>query len=288
MPMRGGSKTYQSSAKITGTQTTADGSLFFAENVVSVSGTTVRELHFALGPTTDTTNSLDNVTRVTVKAGSTPFIDATPAQIAAYLSYIGKKAEWEFENPGGTGPESNHLQNFVIPLHGGRGWSAPPGANLSITITKNATMGTTTAPTLQLHEGLNQVEGSQGYMSFLSSKYVIGASNNIYSINVSNPGILMGIAIPTPLNLTLLRLYDTSGLVAEFTEPRTLVYSQELYQGNQISSIGAASNPVTFWKCPIERQVVAGVTRIDVGTNSSWTDQEWGFLTYFPSPSAGK
>jgi len=289
MAASGGAVTYRAGQKVTGTRTTVDTSLSYSEQQIPVNGTTVRELHFSLGPTTDSTISLDNITNIQVRGGSVPFIDASPAQIACFLSYFGKRSLWQFESPSGTGPVSSHQPAFVLPLHWGMGYSPPPGVQLAISLTKNATLGTTSTPTMQLHEGINNLQASRGYLNMISQSYAIGANVNNFTINITQPGKLLGIIVPTPLNLSLFRLKTQNGLIAEFQGDSTgnnpLIWSQELYQGNPIPTAVSESeaNPYTYFSipAPLQTDVVAGATSVEVSTTASWTDQKWVFVTAY-------
>ncbi|HLY11247.1 MAG TPA: hypothetical protein VKW04_18240 [Planctomycetota bacterium] len=278
--VKGGALTYEPGPTITGTATTADTSLTFQPLTIPVSGPPVRELGFHLSPTTDNTDSLDNITNINVLNGNVSFINCPPAMIGALLSFLGKKTEWEFN------AATNHQPSFMLPLHFWRGFSAPPNGNLSVILTKNNSMGGTTAPTLQLTLGTNYQAPSNGYFSLLASQFVIGASNKNFTVQISQPGVLEYIIVPTPLNLTLFRFWDSAGKQAEFNDVQmnSLVYSQSLYGGFPI--------PVPYpgnylvWRPPVPRKVVSGVTRIDVATNGSWTDGQWGFVTTFRNPKA--
>jgi len=288
MAANGGSLIYRPGQTVTGSRTTNDTSLFFSEQQIPVNGDTVRELHFSLGPSTDTTNSLDNITNIQVKGGAIPFIDCSPAQLACYMSYYGKRSLWEFESPSGTGPVSNHQQAFVLPLHWGRGYGAPPGVQLAITLTKNSTMGTTSAPTLTLHEGINPVQPANGYLNLIAQSYAIGASRNNFAININQPGNLRGIIVPTPLNLSLFRLRTAQGIIAEFqgdsvSGNNPLIWSQELYQGNPVAPVEANANPYMYFAIPepLVQPVAVGVTTLEVSTTASWTDQKWVFVTSY-------
>jgi hypothetical protein len=210
----------------------------------------------------DATAILTNVTRVTFRAGQVPFVDATPAQIRAMLGWYGKKAEWA---TGGA--------LFTYPFHGFRGWSAPPNQGLRVEVTKNVTMKT---PTLTIHEGLNDTEDSTGFAYFLSTSFNVPASSARYTIPITQPGVLVGIVVPNVADLTLLRLYDSSGLVADFADYLALQDSQTLYMGTTVVS------PL-YWKIPLERLVVSGVTRLEVGTGGGWVDAEFTFHTYIPA-----
>lgn len=262
----GGTQRWISGPQISGTSVTADDTLTFRENDVPESGKKVRELLFDLAGG-DASDVLTNVTRLTFKGGGVPFIDTLPTYIRAYLGFMGKKAEW-----------STARADFMFPLHGFRGWSAPPGQNLRLTVSKNVTMKT---PTITLHEGLNDSEESAGFMYMLSSLRNVPVSATRYPVSIDTPGILVGMFIPTPQNITLFRYYDAAGLAAEFTDVNALLGSEYIYQGTTVT------DPI-YWKVPVERLVTAGVTRLELGTNSSWTDAELGFHTYIPAPPSGK
>ncbi len=183
--------------------------------------------------------------------------------IRAMLGWYGKKAEWD-----------STLSRFTFPLHLWRGWSAPPNQGLRIELAKNSTPLVGTAI---LHEGLNDTDESQGFQYFLATTFNVPASAARYTIPITQPGVLSGLVIPNLSDITLLRLYDSSGLVADFTSFLALQDSEYLYQGTTVVS------PL-YWKLPIERLVVSGVTRLEIGTGSSWTDAEFGFHTYIPAP----
>lgn len=256
----GGFTTIIAGPEVAGVTKKADNSLKFTENDIPVSGETVRDLIMDLSGTKATT--LAEVTRVTLRAGQVPFVDTLPAYIRAWLGWVGKKAEW-----------ATTADGFVFPLHGYRGWSAPPGQGLSIQIGKSAVMED---PVLTLHEGLNKEEPSQGFMYFLSSAFNLAASKR-QTIQITTPGKLVGLVIPTPADIDSVKLYDVSGLVAEITNPRALQASEFLYQGTTVT------DPL-YWKMPIERLVTTGVTRLELVTGAGWVDGEFGFHTVIEPP----
>jgi hypothetical protein len=258
MPGPGGSQTYVAGPTVPTTNTTAD-TIAFSENVVPVSGARVREIIHSF---TGSNLILTNITRFTYKAGQVPFIDVTTAYVRAWLGWYGKKPEWATANA-----------RCTFPLHGYRGWSAPPNQGLRLEVAKNATPGTGTAT---IHEGLNDSEESQGFMYLLANTFNVPASSARYTIPITQPGVLSGLIVADTADITLLRIYDASGLVADFADFLSFIDSQLLYSGTTVS------DPI-YWKLPIERLVVSGVTRLEIGTGSGWTDQAFGFHTYIPA-----
>jgi hypothetical protein len=265
MPIRGGTQRYVSGPIVTGTNTTADTSLFFADNQMPVSGAAVRELIFTLS--NDATAIVSNVTRVTLRAGQVPFVDARLDALTAMYGFYGKKAEYSGSGVG-----------FSVLLHGYRGWSAPPGQGLRADIAKNATM--TNSPKLQIHEGLNDTDMSTGFMYFVGASANIAASAITQPLNITTPGMLVGFVLPQPQNVTLIRIYGAEGLQLEITAGTALIESQQQYRGTTVT------DPL-YVKLPKELLVTPGASRMEISTNGSWTGAtiEVTFHTYVPNPA---
>jgi hypothetical protein len=263
----------QSSGKVLGTGATADSSLQMLEQAFAKQGDIVRSILCVFTPTADATNINQHITRMTLLAGGARFWDMPMTYFAALFTFMGKKAEF-----------SNAQPWTEFPLHMWRQYSAPPNVNLSLTLAKDATMGTTTAPTLNMYLAWNQRDPSMGYAYCLSQKYGVPVSANPFSVNPSQPGILQYIILGSLTHVTGLVYYDDRGQRTQLLDPNALYAFQELYQGVEASSF-PLSTPFCF-KVPEERSVVSGSTRIDFYTDSSYVDQEVGLVTYFPSPYA--
>jgi hypothetical protein len=249
---------------ITGTASTADSSLFFAENSVPLSGSQVKRVTTALGGTNMT---LTNVTRVQVFGNGVAFIDCPPAVLRAIYGFMCKRAEWS------TSATSASV-DFSLLMPGG---AAPAGKNLRFIWQKNSTpSGTVTA---NIHEYADDSPAS-GYPSVISNSANIPASATTQPYNIQNMAgsVMAGIYIPDVANVTLLRYYDQFGLCYEFTSSAQIVEQFALYYG---------TSTFTDIFIPVRPSaVIPGVTRLEISTGGSWAGvtNEIGCLTYAGNP----
>lgn len=260
----GGPLRYSEPVSVDGTSAKADSSLRIPGNVMPGSGVTVRDLVCEL--TGDATAVLSGITQVTVRGGTVPFIDCAPSTIRAWLGFMGKKAEWA-----STGT------TFVIPLHGYRGWGAPPNQSLSLSLTKDATVKT---PTLSVALGINDGEmqiPSQGMMYLMDTPDGLAATKSLQEFRISQPGILCGLVLQDLAHVQEIRYYDAAGMVWDFGSGAQLLAAQKQERGTTVD------DPV-YIKMPVERMVVDGVTKLVI-TTSGFTPGNIGIHTYIPAPT---
>lgn len=271
--MRGWPKNAKFAAQVNGTQAAGDTSIQFLPNQFNVLGQRLRTIDLSLNEqgTSDATNILTNITRVSLFAGGQKLWDAPTSHYQALFGWMGKKAAWV----GG--------QFYVqLPLHMWRGYSAPPGQQLSLTLTKNATFATNRVPTINMHLGYNDEDVSKGYTYIIAQKYNVPATSNGFGINPSTPGVLQYVILPTLTGVTGLTFYDKSGQVMKFIDVHALTAHQEWFSG--VAYAAPYSGPFVF-KVPVERALKSGVTQVEVAT-SGWTDDEITLVTLFPNDQA--
>lgn len=276
---RGGTLESKWSADCFPTQTTADGTIRFKMNDFNVLGKKLRDITLNLNAqaVSDATNILTNILRITIAFGSEPGWDALLTHFRALIGFITKKAAL-----------ATAVDYLNIPLHMYRGYSAPPGKNLDLKISKNATYGTNQVPKVSMNLGFNQLHETRGYLNILSKLYGVPASSNGTNIKPDQPGNLQYVILPTLTGVTGFRYADDRGVRAFFTDVKTLIAQQEQYSG--VAYAAPYSGPFVI-KIPEEREVKSGVTEISLLTNSSWVDDEITLVTEYPNPklaAAGK
>jgi len=270
---RGGSLESKWSADCFPTQITADGSIRFKMNDFNVLGKRLRDLTLNINAqaTSDATNILTNITRLTILFGSEPGWDAPLTHFRALIGFITKKAAL-----------ATAVDYLNIPLHMFRGYSAPPGKNLDLKVTKNATYGTNQVPKVSMVLGFNQRDETRGYLNILSKLYGVPVSSNGTNLKPDQPGNLQYIILPTLTGVVGLRYADDRGVRHYFTDVKTLIAQQEQYSG--VAYAAPYSGPFVY-KIPEEREVKSGVTEISLITNASWVDDEITLVTEFPNPN---
>lgn len=239
---------YTPGASVVGTNTTADDSLTLTEQTM-ISGSSVKAIHMSW---TGTTVTLANTTRLTLRAGGPPVIDATPAQIRAWLGFQGKKAEW-----------ASTATRATLPLHGFMGLSAPEGKMLRLTASKNATP--TGSPTLTVHYSIDKEAPSAGFFTLLSTSMGVASGANSAPVTVPIPegGIIQGVVIPDVANLTMLRMrHPKYGTPIELTSANAIQEVQEIFRGTTVA------DPVYF-QLPFPVEAIPGAFW-EVTTGSSW------------------
>lgn len=269
---RGGTLESKYSADITATQTLADGSIRFKMNDFNVLGKRLRDitLNINFQATSDATNILTNILRLQLLFGTQKGWDCLITHLRALIGFVTKKAALVT------------TQDYInIPLHMFRGYSAPPGQNLDLTLTKNATYGTNQVPKVSMNLGFNQRDETRGYLNILGKLYGVPASSGGTNIKPDQPGKLQYVILPTLTGITGLIYSDDRGTRHRFTDVKTLIAQQEQYSG--VAYAAPYSGPFV-WKVPEEREIKSGVTEISLITNASWTDDEITLVTEFPNP----
>lgn len=238
---------YVPGASVAGTVSTADDSLTLTEQVM-ISGSSVKAIHCVLS---GTNMIVTNVTKITVRAGGPPLIDVTPAQLRAWLGFVGKKAEI---TTGGV--------RFTIPFHGFMGLAAPAGKLLRLTASKNATPS---SANLAVHYLIDEQAPSAGYFSFLSTGTGLAAgANSTVSVPIPEGGLIKGVTIPDVANITMLRLWHPQyGSPMEFSSFAALQEAQELARGTTVA------DPIYF-ELPFAVPAVTGA-RWEFSTGAGWS-----------------
>ncbi len=230
--------------------TTAD-TYRHSENTIPVHGSAVRSVIVAV---TGTAHTLTNITRVTVRQGQTPFIDADPLHLAAWINFYSKAgAEWP-----------TTATRWTIPLHGFLGGGAPRGKQFRVEHTKNATPQTGTAA---LHLGVDESTGATGYPMFITQAANIPASSTAYGYPITQEGHLCGITFPTA-NITALRVYQGRDLIMDLGSLAAILEAQNLERG-----VGIGTTTL-YLKMPQPLPVGDGITapqlRLAVTTGAGW------------------
>ncbi len=250
---------------ITGTSTTADSSLFFAENSVPLSGSEVKRLSLAFSGTSAV---LSNITRIQVFAQGVPFVDCPVAVLRAVYGYLTKHAQL-------PASQSAASIDFSLLMPGG---AAPAGKQLRIIFAKNSTPAATT---ISLHEYADPSPAS-GYPSLITGSANVPASATTQPYNIQNKAgaTMAGIYLPDIANITLLRYYDEFGMCYEFTSAAQLAEQFVLYYG---------TSTFTDIYLPVRpSRVIPGVTRIEISTGGGWAGvtNEIGSLAYIGNDAA--
>lgn len=199
--------------RISGTSSSAQ-TLSFLDSVM-LNGPSIKKVHINMA---GTNMVMSNLTRLTMRADSRPFIDCDPWALRALLGALGKKAEY------GT---SAVRYTFPLDLFGG----AAPAGSLRLDIAKNATPGANQTIDVSYTQGNDT---PAGYFMFLANALNIAASasNQPYAFKAPVPGaLLMGFAIEDVANITLLRLYAGGQSILEATNYLSLTEKDELERG---------------------------------------------------------
>lgn len=227
------------------TNTTAD-TYALTEDMIPTHGSSVRKV---IVNVTGTSHTLGNITRVTLRAGQTPFIDADPLHLAAYINYYSKSgAEWP-----------TTATRWSIPL-GWMGGAAPRGKRLRVEHTKNATPQTGTA---NFHLGLDAEAPALGYHMFITEQSNVPASSTLKAYPISQEGWLVGITFPTA-NVTAIQIWDGRNLLVEINALAAIIESQNLERGVAIATT------TLYYRLPKPIKVVDGATKLRISTGGSW------------------
>jgi hypothetical protein len=246
------------------TATTAD-TTTLAEDTIPIHGSGVRALIVNL---TGTSHTLGNITRVTVRAGQAPFIDADPAHLRAMVNWHSKSGgEW-----------STAATRFTIPLHGFMQGGAPRNKRLRLDLAKNATPG---AGTVNLHLAVDETRPAPGYPMFITEQQTIPASAQYRGVTITQEGWLVGLTVPVGAqDVQALRLYQGKELLMDLASQAALLEAQQLERGN-----GVDVSSIVYLRLPEPVPVIEGATRLflSVGTTA---DPTIGLHTFVFYPEA--
>lgn len=248
-----------SCSSVTGVSSAADRSITFQENMISVSGSPVRELILSgIG----TGFTVAAITTITVKAGGVPFIDAPPSFLRAHQNFMAKgtcfaeaDASFNVVFPGPVMMGQSFPQNVYT-------MGAPPGQLLRVEILKTTTPAATVAT---LHELVIEepAMAANAWPYFIAIPMNIAASQTSAPFQINTPGILVGLVLEDSADITALRYYGASGLVYDFSTALALRQAFRNFQGAD------AVSDVMYLPVPPE-PVVPGRTRIEITTAAGW------------------
>lgn len=260
-------KNYVVGPAVVTTSSSAD-TISFPENTIPIHGSSVRDVYVNL---TGTNMTLGNITRVTVREGQTPFIDADPLHLAAWVNFYSKAgSEW---------PTS--ATRFTIPLHSYLGGGAPRGKQFRVDLPKNSTPA---AGTAAMNLGVDDAAPALGYPMFVTQQANIPASSTLFGYPITQQGFLCGLTFPTA-NVTALRVFAGKELIVDLPSLAAILESQDLERG-----VGVATTTL-YYKMPQPILVGDGVTapqiRTQWSTGGSWaTSDVVGVHTFVYYPEA--
>lgn len=255
-----------------GTALTADRSLTFAENMVPVSGSAVRQLILTLFGLT-----WAEVTRITVKAGSVPFVDCTPAYLRAFFNFIAKGAQWAAADIAGSLYFPGNTLLGEKPADNILSMGGPPGQLMRIEIQKSAVPAA--GNSAQLHQLIEDRALAQAWSYFVASSANIPTPAITFNVPITTPGLLAGLVIPDVNQVTLLRIFGPDGLMHEFTSAAAIIEHQKQYRAAGAIPLG---DPLYISLAPTP--VIPGRTRIEVSTSALFAGPtaELGIHTIVP------
>lgn len=248
----------------TTTGATAD-TTSIAEDTIPVHGSAVRTLIVRL---TGTSHTLGNLTRLTVRAGQAPIIDADPSHLRAMVNFYSKSGgEW-----------ATAATRFTIPLHGYMGGGAPRNKRLRVDLAKNATPA---AGTVELHLGVDEAAPAPGYPMFFTEQQSIPANATYRGIPVTQEGWLVGVTLPVATNeVQAFRVYQGKDLLVDLASQAAILEAQQLDRGN-----GVDVSAIVYFRLPEPIPVVEGATRLFVSVGST-ADPTIGLHTFVFYPEA--
>jgi hypothetical protein len=247
---------------VNGTNTTADRSLTFAENVIPAHGSAVRRLDVVM---TGTSMTVANITRISLKANSDLIWDVKPTHLRAIFGFFLKRnalfnsTDTRFSLPldlAGAVPDA----------------AAPAGAALRLEIEKNSTP--TGGPTANLSELVAPEFPASKHVRIIGNTQSVGTSDSNRSLSVpGSGGAILGLVVPDAGDVTLLRVRVGGATVREYTSGDQILQEAEMMRGYAWT----AGEPVYL---PLDGiPAVQGVTEIVVSTGAGYVADDWTFVT---------